>query len=174
VTNHPTPPRSQIRQIPYIPARTQCEFARAQPVSFSVNGVPGISVAQAIAEDVTGLDGRDDGISSFENSKVLFRTQVGTMFFCRSTPAKVISSSRGMICVRQRQVTPLQSMFILLIRFSDKYSTSRCRVGTDNPLQTREGDRKKGPAVYRGECVLQKIWVNGRLNAVTSGPWIAG
>ncbi|KAF9650555.1 hypothetical protein BDM02DRAFT_3112112 [Thelephora ganbajun] len=74
-TAHVTPPRSQIPQRLYAPVRIQRDFCPAEPVLFSMNGVPGISVAQAIAEDYTGLDGRDEGISSFGSSKATCRIQ---------------------------------------------------------------------------------------------------
>ena len=72
------PPRHEIPQLPYTPARTPGSFTPAESVSFSVNGAPGISVSQAIAGEYEGLDGRDDGISSFGGNKISCRIQVGT------------------------------------------------------------------------------------------------
>ena len=75
-----------IEQVPYVPSRNQAEFTPAEPVLYSTNGVPGFSVAQAVAGDFTGLDGRDDGISSFESNKAIFRIRVCIRRFVRIFP----------------------------------------------------------------------------------------
>lgn len=61
----------------YVPARARSNFTPASPVLFSLNGVLGISVSQAVAEEYIGLDGRDNGVSSFERGKTSCRIQVG-------------------------------------------------------------------------------------------------
>ena len=78
VTAQPPPSRSLISQTPYAPPRIPRRFVAADPVSFSVNGVPGISISQAVAGEHVGLDGKDEGVSTFERSKTLFRIQVRT------------------------------------------------------------------------------------------------
>ena len=70
--------RNWIQQILYVPARTRGDFTPADPVSFSVNGVPGISLSQAVAGEYAGLAGAYDRIYSFGSSKAIFRIQVGT------------------------------------------------------------------------------------------------
>jgi hypothetical protein len=67
-----------ISQTPYVPSRARGEFVVADPISFSVNGIPGITIAQAVAGECAGLDGKDDGIPAFGKSKILCRIQVGT------------------------------------------------------------------------------------------------
>ena len=62
----------------YTPARTQSGFTPTDPILFSVNNTPGISVSQAIAGECDGLAGRDDPTSSFEKSKITCRIEVGT------------------------------------------------------------------------------------------------
>ena len=74
------PARHQIPQLWYIPTRTRASTLE-NPVSFSVNSTPGISLSRAMAGDFTGLAGRDDHISSFKNSKTICRIQVGTTIF---------------------------------------------------------------------------------------------
>ncbi|KAF9785699.1 hypothetical protein BJ322DRAFT_1210340 [Thelephora terrestris] len=76
VTHHTALRRRLLEQVPYVPVRKQGDFTPAEPVSFSMNGIPGISVAQAIAEEFTGLDDRDECISSFEGSKILCRVEL--------------------------------------------------------------------------------------------------
>jgi hypothetical protein len=68
-----------ISQILYTPSRTRGAFVAADPVSFSVNGVPGISISQAVAGEHAELDGKDEEISTFEKSKTICRIQVRTM-----------------------------------------------------------------------------------------------
>jgi hypothetical protein len=84
-----------------------------------MNGIPGISVAQAIAEEFTGLDDRDEGISSFEGSKILCRVQVGTTVFQTRVSANVISSSPGMLSIHPRHGAFIK-FCILLIETDDR------------------------------------------------------
>lgn len=67
----------KIEQIPYAPVRAGADFAPTDPVLFPVNGVLGISISKALAEEYEGLVGRDDGVSAFERCKVTCRLQVG-------------------------------------------------------------------------------------------------
>ena len=64
--------RNCIQQIMYVPARTRGDFTPADSVSFSVNGVPGISLSQAVVGEYAGLAGAYDRISSFGSSKAIF------------------------------------------------------------------------------------------------------
>ena len=65
-----------------------------------MNGTSGISVAQAIAGEVEGLDDRDEGIAAFGGSKIICRIQVSTTTtFRTSVPTNIISSWPGMICI---------------------------------------------------------------------------
>ena len=75
-TSNP-PAHQRIPQLPYVSTRTR-DFIPTEPVPFSVNGAPGISVSQAIAGEYEGLAGRDDRISSFKSSKAICRIRVGT------------------------------------------------------------------------------------------------
>jgi hypothetical protein len=70
--------RNLISQTPYVPSRARGEFIAADPILFSVNGRPGITIAQAVAGECAGLDGKNDGIPAFGKSKILCRIQVGT------------------------------------------------------------------------------------------------
>ena len=80
------PLRRQIEQVRYVPARNQGDFAPTELISFSTNGFAGFSVARAVAKEFAGLDGRDQGVSSFEGNKVIFRIQVGVRYFVRILP----------------------------------------------------------------------------------------
>ena len=76
------PPLEWIPQVQYAPARARGGFTPANPILFSVNGVPGISVSQAVAEQYTGLDRRDDPISAFGTARIICRIQVGITALC--------------------------------------------------------------------------------------------
>ena len=72
------PSWSLISQIPFTHFRTPRSFVAADPVSFSVEGVPGIPISQAVAGEHAELDGKDDVIFTFERSKTICRIQVRT------------------------------------------------------------------------------------------------
>ena len=82
-----------IQQVLYVPARTQGDFTPADPVSFSVNGVPGVPLSQALAGECAGLAGAYDRISSFGSSKAIFRIQVGT-----TTLRTIVSPTLSPVC----------------------------------------------------------------------------
>jgi len=95
----------------------------AEPVSFSVNGVPGVSVSQVVVGGYAGLDGRDDGISSFEKKKAICRIQVGT------TAVRTRLSSMPFIVhwvfsvhIHGKKPSP-RPVFLLLNRLPDEHST---------------------------------------------------
>ena len=110
-----------ISQTLYTPPRTPRGFVAADPVSFSVNGVPGISISQAVAGEHAGLDGKDEGISTFERSKALFRIQVRT-----TTPRTSIPPTPSVVHwtpsvhIHGKKPSP-QPAFVLLKRLLGKH-----------------------------------------------------
>ena len=68
-----------IHQQEYTPDGARRGFTPEDPICFSVDGVPGISIAQAADGTYTGLDGRDDRMSAFKSSCAFFRIQVGSI-----------------------------------------------------------------------------------------------
>lgn len=50
----------EIPQRIYKQGNRQWDFKRSEPISFSVNGLPGINMGDALRKYFTGLDGRDD------------------------------------------------------------------------------------------------------------------
>ena len=73
----PSPMRHLVRvpQKIYNVGRGQWNFKRSEPITFSVNGVAGINMRDALGKHYTGLDGRDDLMFQNEN--------VGTAISCR-------------------------------------------------------------------------------------------
>lgn len=52
----------KVPQEVYGNRRRQWNFERSDPISFSVNGRPGINMRDALRRHFTGLDGRDDAV----------------------------------------------------------------------------------------------------------------
>lgn len=50
----------RIPQMPYNQGRKSWDFKPLEPISFSVNGRPGVNMGDALHRRFTGLDGRDD------------------------------------------------------------------------------------------------------------------
>ena len=143
-----------IQQVLYVPARTRGEFTPADPVSFSVNGVPGVSLSQALAGECAGLVGAYDRISSFGSSKAIFRIQVGT-----TTLRTIISPMLSPVCrapsVRiQGEKCSWRPTFLLPKHLLGKYSTPQCGMGAYHALETREGGWEEGQGLHRGEVPL--------------------
>jgi hypothetical protein len=77
-TAQQAPHQRLISQTPYVRIRTRGGFTSADLVLCSANGVPGISIFQAVAGDFVGLDRGDDCVYSFGRSKTTCRIQVRT------------------------------------------------------------------------------------------------
>jgi len=150
VDNLPVWHRSWIRQILYVPARARGNFTPGNPVSFFVNGVPGISLSHAVAGEYAGLAGADDRISSFGSSKAMFRIQVGTATL-RMIVSPTLSPVRWAPSVRvQGKKRSQRPAFVLLTRLLGKHSTPQCRMGAHHAIQTGEGGWEKGKGLHRG------------------------
>jgi len=52
----------EVPQRPYDHGRRQWDFKPLEPVPFSVNGLYGINMGDALRKQFTGLDGRDDQV----------------------------------------------------------------------------------------------------------------
>ena len=153
-SNFPVWHRNWIQQVLYAPARTQGDFTPADPVSFSVNGVPGVPLSQALAGECTGLAGAYDRISSFESSKAIFRIQVGT-----TTLQTIVSPTLSPVCRApsvciQGKKCSRQPTFLLPKHLLGKYSTPQCGMGAYHALETREGGWEEGQGLHRGEVPL--------------------
>jgi len=150
-SNLPVWHRNWIRQILYVPARTRGDFTPADPVSFSVNRVPGVSLSQAVAGEYAGLTGAYDRISSFGSSKAIFRIQVGTTTL-RTIISPTLSPVRWSpsVCIQGRKCSQ-RPAFFLLKRLLGEHSTPQCRMGAYHALQTGEGGWEEGKGLHRGE-----------------------
>jgi len=154
---HSPSTRSLIPQHSYVPSRTRGGFTPAEPVLFFVDGVPGISLSRALVGGCAGLDGGNDSISSFENSKVMCRTQVGTTVLPTGTSPTFSLVRRTRFGHIQGEEPSTRPEIILLMRFPDKHSTPQYKLDTDNALQASEGGWEEGEGVHRGECSLDDL-----------------
>ena len=149
--NLPVWHRNWIQQILYVPARSRGDFTPADPVPFSVNGIPGISLSHAIAGQYTGLAGAYDRISSFGSSKAIFRIQVGTAIL-RIIISPTLSPVRWVASVRiHGKKSSQRPRLVLLKRSLGKHSTPQCRMGAHHALETGEGGWEEGKGLHRGE-----------------------
>ena len=73
--------RTLIPQEQYIPPGHRGEFTPEDPIDFSIGGVLGISVVDALDGYHTTLDGQDDKMTNFKSASVVCRIQVGNMAF---------------------------------------------------------------------------------------------
>jgi hypothetical protein len=84
---------SELREISSVKIRF-CSSRTAPPDSLSLRPLRG---------NTEDLDGRDDGISSFDGNKITCRIQVSTPAFDTSIPADILYSSLGTIHTHPRQ-----------------------------------------------------------------------
>lgn len=103
VVQQPTPPSPLVTALPanwikvpqrsYDHGKKQCNFQRSEPVSFRVNGRPGINMGDAFRKTFTGLDGRDSPVLQDATGAISCRLLVGLLWLSiRSltlTPSKV-------------------------------------------------------------------------------------
>ena len=85
------PPTRYLVKVPqkiYNVGRGQWNFKHSEPISFSVNGVAGINMLDALGKHFTGLDGRDDLMFLNENvgTATSCRFQVWSLSFTTSAP----------------------------------------------------------------------------------------
>lgn len=52
----------EVPQRVYEHGRRQWDFRQSEPISFSVGGLRGINMGEALRKQFTGLDGRDDSM----------------------------------------------------------------------------------------------------------------
>ena len=50
----------EIPQRPYDHGRRQWDYTPSDPILFQVNGYPGVNLGDALRNNLTGLEGRDD------------------------------------------------------------------------------------------------------------------
>ena len=61
-------PQNLMQQEPYVPSKTKGRFIAENPIHFTVNGAPGISISQAADKVYTGLECRDERLSAFKST----------------------------------------------------------------------------------------------------------
>ena len=86
----------EVPQRSYNRGTQQSGFERLDPVSFSVVGLPGINMGDALRKQFTGLDGRDKPVLNDANAAIACRLLVWLL--PHSPPlisADVVSSSPG-------------------------------------------------------------------------------
>ena len=87
----PTPPSPLVTNLPsnwikvpqksYDHGRKQWNFRRSEPISFHVNGRPGINMGDALRKVFAGLDGRDDPALQDPPGTISCRLLVGLSWF---------------------------------------------------------------------------------------------
>ena len=66
----------KIPQEVYNHGKKQWNFILSEPISFSVNGCPGVNIGDVLRKDFTGLDGRDDSVLRDAGGSILCRLSV--------------------------------------------------------------------------------------------------
>jgi len=103
LSTFPPPNWRKIPQKVYDYGRKQLDFTLLPPISFSVNGFPGVNMGDAFHNRFTGLDGRDDLVLQGASSAISCRLSVSLL---PHIPACAELTSSQVSRIPAQQITP--------------------------------------------------------------------